>query len=217
MSEEAMTKRLIIVGSPRPHGRSARVAQALAARYQAQDPASTVVVFSLADHQVLPCDACDACAADGWRCVIEDDMQSLYSLIDRADDLTVVSPVFFAGPPAPYKAVLDRLQVYFWRFAAKDGQKEGERLAAEGGQKEGEPPSAKGGQAETKRPLRLFMVGDGGDPHGFEPLIVCTRSAFAVAGFRLEDVYNGVGLDGEALDGLALDPAAYRFKGSSGG
>ena len=37
------------------------------------------------------------------------------------------------------------------------------------------------------------MVGEGGDPHGFDPLVGTVRSAAAVAGFRLERVLDWVG------------------------
>ena len=47
------------------------------------------------------------------------------------------------------------------------------------------------------------MVGEGGDPHGFDPLVGCVRSAAAVAGFRLERVLDWVGKideSGEIVD-----------------
>ena len=211
-----MTKRLIIVGSPRAYGRSAHVTKSIVVRYQVQDPDDAIAVFSLAEHGVGPCTACNACI-DGAPCVINDDMQDLYALIDQADDLTVVSPVFFAGPPAQYKAVLDRLQACFWHYIAGRRQGEGQRPSSQDGQGHEDGPGA-GQRPETgKRPLHLFVVGEGGDPHGFEPLVVCTQSAFAVAGFRLDDVYNGVGLEGDVLDDLAFNPEIYRWRGPSRG
>ena len=92
-------------------------------------------------------------------------MRELYALLDDADELVVVSPVYFAGPPAQLKALLDRLQPYFWSDA----------------------------RAGAKRPAVLHVVGEGGDPHGFEPLVGIVRSALACAGFTLEMVYDWVG------------------------
>ena len=54
-----------------------------------------------------------------------------------------------------------------------------------------------------KRPCTLHVVGEGGDPHGFDPLVGCVRSAAAVAGFRLERVLDWVGKideSGEIVD-----------------
>ena len=209
-----MTKRLIIVGSPRAYGRSARVTKSLVVRYQVEEPDGAIAVFSLAEHQVAPCTACNACI-DGAPCVINDDMKDLYTLIDQADDLTVVSPVFFAGPPAQYKAALDRLQACFWQYIA--GRRQGEEQRPQDGQGHEGDPGAGHGPGTEKRPLHLFVIGEGGDPHGFEPLVVCTRSAFAVAGFRLDEVYNGVGLEGDVLDDLAFEPEIYRWRGPSRG
>ena len=77
----------------------------------------------------------------------------------------MVSPVYFAGPPSQLKALLDRLQPYYWTNA----------------------------RVEEKRPAVLHMVGEGGDPHGFSALVSIVRSALAVAGFRLETVFDWVG------------------------
>ena len=44
-----------------------------------------------------------------------------------------------------------------------------------------------------KRPAKLMVVGQGGDPHGFGPLETIMRSALAVAGFRLEEVLPCIG------------------------
>lgn len=96
---------------------------------------------------------------------MRDDMDRVIAALDESCELFIASPVYFAGPPAGYKALLDRLQPYFWTF-----ERGGER-----------------------RPAHLLVSGAGGDPHGFDPLVVCTRSALAVAGFRLETVTAAIG------------------------
>lgn len=101
-------------------------------------------------------------------------MQELYELLDECDELMIVSPVFFAGPPAQFKAVCDRMQSYYW--------------------------SSK--RQESKKPLSLYVIGEGGDPHGFEPLVTIVKSSMAVAGFNLECIYNGVGMSLDELVSL---------------
>lgn len=183
--------RVIIVGSPRPDGRSASLADELFNACIDECPEDGVSIVSVASTEVAPCVGCEACAqaldeapdaiAEGdplepcesiassdaalHQCVIDDDMPEVRKHLDAADELIVVSPVYFSGAPSQLKALLDRMQPYF-HSTARRGE---------------------------KRPLVLHVVGEGGDPHGFEPLIGVVRSAFAVAGFELEMVLDWVG------------------------
>lgn len=103
--------------------------------------------------------------ADTPRCIIDDDMQELYPLIDDADELIIVAPVFFAGASSQLKALLDRFQPYFWTDV-----------------RHGSP-----------RPATLHIIGEGNDPFGYAPLIGTVCSALSVAGFRLERILDWVG------------------------
>lgn len=123
--------RLIIVGSPRTDGRSAHLADLLFESCIDECPDDELALAPVSTLAIEPCQGCDACkalaacaasggASDGEtaeeacrRCVIDDDMAEVYELIDAADELVVVSPVYFAGAPAQLKALLDRLQPYF--------------------------------------------------------------------------------------------------------
>ena len=179
--------RVIIVGSPRTSGRSAHLAEMLFEANIDEFPEDEIYLVPVSEIEVGPCIGCGACRnksevilrdADGNeiselrnRCVFDDDMQTLYDLLDDADELVVVSPVYFSGAPAPMKCVLDRLQPYFW--ASREIPLE-ERLA-------------------NKRPATLHVVGEGSDPHGYDALVSEVRSATAVAGFRLERVLDWVG------------------------
>ena len=172
--------RLIIVGSPRTDGRSAHLANMLFETCIEECPDDELALAPVSTLSVAGCIGCDACRDniaklvelgeealedDFTPCVIDDDMQEIYELIDSADEITVVSPVYFAGPPSQLKALLDRLQPYYWTNA----------------------------RVEEKRPVVLHVVGEGGDPHGFSALVSIVRSALAVAGFRLETVFDWVG------------------------
>lgn len=183
--------RVIVVGSPRVEGRSALLADALFNACIDECPEDGVSIVSVASTQVGPCTGCDACRtsldeapagleegdplsphpavaesdAALHQCVIADDMSEVRKHLDAADELIVVSPVYFASVPAQFKCLLDRLQPYYYSNV----------------------------RTRVKRPLVLHVVGEGGDPHGFEPLIGTVRSAFAVAGFELELVLDWVG------------------------
>lgn len=156
---------VVLMASPRRGGRCERWAQEEAVRLQGESGAPTPVI-RVADLHIAGCRACDACRmSPGHTCVIRDDMDSVNELLNSVDTLSIVSPAYFAGPPAQLKALLDRLQPHFWRGTRK----------------------------QPKRCASLCVVGDGGDPHGYQPLEIIVRSALAVAGFKLEDVRARIG------------------------
>ena len=174
-------KRVIITGSPRTQGRSAHVAEMLFEANIDERPEDELFLVPISEIEVGPCIGCGACreltdvtfrADDGAeyteprpRCVFDDDMQTLYDLLDDADEVTIVSPIYFSGAPAPLKCLLDRLQPYFYADTRK----------------------------APKRPATLHVLGEGGDPHGFDPLVSEVKSALACAGFRLITVFDWVG------------------------
>lgn len=180
--------RLIIVGSPRVDGRSAHLANMLFESCIEECPNDELALAPVATLDISGCVGCNACKENAARisggldedealspCAISDDMQELYELIDAADELTVVSPVYFSGPPSQLKALLDRLQPYFWSGARKN----------------------------AKRPAALHVIGEGGDPHGYDALVSIVKSAVAVAGFKLETVFDWVGKIDESGDIIA--------------
>ena len=159
-----MAERTIICASPRLAGRSASavaLAEGLLAQRFGQD---TLTRIDLARLSIAPCVGCDACRTAG-SCFQHDDMDGLLATLARTDELFIASPVYFAGPPAGYKAFLDRLQPLYWGDA-RHGR---------------------------RRPAHLLAVGEGGDPYGWEPLAVCTRSALHVAGFSLQRSVGCIG------------------------
>lgn len=185
--------RTILVGSPRTGGRSAALARELFDACVEECPDDGLSVISVASVEVAPCIGCDACReaqppveaeegelVDGLlppspsiaesdaarhRCAIADEMAEVRKHLDAADELIVVSPVYFASAPAQLKALLDRLQPYYYSNARE----------------------------QAKRPATVHVVGEGGDPHGFEPLLGTLRSALSCAGFHLERCLDWVG------------------------
>ncbi len=133
--------------------------------------------FLLSKKNILPCTGCDGCMKTGI-CVLAnktkngrfiDDYLELKASLDRVDAVAIVSPLYFAGPPAQLKALYDRFQPY-WVKNYILGEK-----------------------SQPKRPAQLFMLGGYSDPHGHEPLVTISKSALAVAGFNLEKINNFIG------------------------
>lgn len=135
--------------------------------------ASTQPAPVTSDHQQL----------DAYSYLFEcsDDMKELYAQLNCADELIIVSPVYFSGAPAEFKVLLDRMQPYYLRNRALGVEK------------------------AAYKPAILHIVGEGGDPHGFKPLASEVKSAFSQAGFAVSRVLNWVGCISE--DGSILhDP-----------
>ena len=179
--------RVIIMGSPRSNGRSAHLAEMLFEANIDECPEDEIYLVPISELEIGPCIACGACrkqtqfevegengeakTVSGHFCVFDDDMQDVYPLLDAADELTIVAPVFFSGASSSFKALLDRLQPYFWANRTETGS----------------------ARNPVKRPATLHVIGEGADPHGFAPLVSEVRSATAVAGFKLERVLDWVG------------------------
>ena len=172
---------LLICGAARLRGVSARYSDDLARRLRAEGVC--VTTWHTAAHDVADCVGCAACRprageefAPGTlrkECVIDDDMRALYGLLDEADEVHLVCPVYFGGPTGRFKCVLDRLQPYWeWRIG----------------------PGARLDRArEVKRPAYLHVIGAGGDPFGHDALTAIVRSAFGSSGFFVADVIDRIG------------------------
>lgn len=201
--------RTLITGSPRHDGRCAHLAQEIFDACLEDCPEDGASILTVGCLNIAGCKGCDACKrtlpvdsdkipphpeegdpleplerirkSDSQRhvCVIDDDMSEVRKHLDAADELIVVSPVYFAGAPSQLKALMDRLQPYYWSGVRRQTH---------------------------KRPLILHVVGEGGDPHGIDPLVGTVRSAFAVAGFSLSRVLDWRGRvteEGEITDDAA--------------
>lgn len=160
---------LFICGSPRSHASEALLALL---EQGVRDTGARSRRFLLSKKYIAPCKGCGWCEKTG-SCVLakkqDDDYLELLEALRYADALAIVTPLYFAGPPAQLKAVYDRMQP-FWSRTYILGQ--------------ASPP---------KRPAQIFILGGGGDDHGYEPLVTISKSALAVAGFSLEKTQNFIG------------------------
>ena len=100
-------KVLGIAASPRRGGNTdLLLEQALAGARSAGAETETIEISSL---DISPCRHCDGCLKEG-KCVIDDDMQSVYPKLREADRIIIASPMFFMGLTAQAKALIDRCQ-----------------------------------------------------------------------------------------------------------
>jgi multimeric flavodoxin WrbA len=65
-------------------------------------------------RHISPCEECGTCEKKGF-CAIDDDMQQVFSMLRQADIIVMATPVFFYGPTAQLKALIDRTQTLWAR------------------------------------------------------------------------------------------------------
>jgi hypothetical protein len=66
-------------------------------------------MIRLAALRIEPCTGCMRCVIGGERCPLDDDMGWLIERIQAADGLVLAAPIYWLGPAATIKLVLDRL------------------------------------------------------------------------------------------------------------
>jgi arsenite transporter/arsenate reductase (thioredoxin) len=64
--------------------------------------------------KVLPCLGCGTCEKKGY-CPRDDDMQSIYPVLRKADLVVLATPIYFYGPTAQLKLFIDRSQALWSR------------------------------------------------------------------------------------------------------
>ena len=96
---------LILKSSPREHGNSNTLADRVARGVE--EAGAEVESLWLHPMDIRPCDACDSCQETGV-CVLQDDMQKIYPLLERADAIVIASPVYWFTISAQAKLCIDR-------------------------------------------------------------------------------------------------------------
>jgi len=104
-----MAKKILVVcGSPHKNSHSDALAMAFAEG--AKDSGNTVEILKLVEKSFSPCLGCDGCRNSGnWECILDDDMQDLYKLVEEADIVALATPLYFLTVSAQLKAFIDRL------------------------------------------------------------------------------------------------------------
>ncbi len=96
-----------IAGSPRKGGNTELMLERAMAG--AAEAGATTKTLFLREYRIGHCRHCGGCNGTGV-CVIKDDMHLIYPELRRAERLILAAPVYFMGPPALTKAMIDRCQ-----------------------------------------------------------------------------------------------------------
>ncbi len=102
-----MKKILAIYGSPRRKGNTALLLDQ--AVQGAEEAGAAVEKIVLRDLKISPCLEIYGCKKTG-RCVIQDDFQKVYDLLQQCQGLMLASPIFFYTVSAQAKILMDRCQ-----------------------------------------------------------------------------------------------------------
>jgi multimeric flavodoxin WrbA len=102
---------LALVGSPRRGGNTELLVDELLCAAEANGHA--VSKTRLAELSIGPCRDCRACKRrEDQSCIVDDDMTGLYAELEQADVLVFGTPIYWYGPSAQMKLLVDRLRPF---------------------------------------------------------------------------------------------------------
>ncbi len=105
-----------IYGSPRPGGNTDKMLDAfLEGAREAGAAVDTVYARKLTMQGCIGCGGCD----ETGECVVQDDMQKVYPLLEEADGIVLASPVYFYNVTGQVKLLIDRSQALFMKKLLK--------------------------------------------------------------------------------------------------
>lgn len=96
---------LVLKSSPRENGNSNTLAEQV--ETGAKEAGAEVESLMLHHMNIRPCDACDVCQETGV-CIVKDDMQQVYPLLEKADAIVIASPIYWFTISAQAKLCIDR-------------------------------------------------------------------------------------------------------------
>lgn len=102
---ETKMKCLVLTGSPRTNGNSNTLAESFIKGVT--ENGHNVFRFDAAQHNILPCIACNSCGMNG-PCIHNDDFALVRDHIIKADCIVFASPMYYFGISAQLKTVIDR-------------------------------------------------------------------------------------------------------------
>lgn len=99
----------VFISSPREDGNSDKLAAAFIAG--AQCSSNEINIVTIRKCHINGCLGCEHCYEHHGECIQQDDMQSIYSLLEKTEIIVLATPIYYQGFPSQLKAVIDRLYV----------------------------------------------------------------------------------------------------------
>lgn len=98
---------LVLTGSPRKGGNSDILADAFIKG--AEEAGHNVARFEAGRKSIMGCKACNKCYSNGNPCVANDDFNELAPMMEKADSLVIVTPLYWYTYPTQVKAAIDKI------------------------------------------------------------------------------------------------------------
>ncbi len=111
-------KILALVGSPRKGGNTDLLIDQILrgvkanARAEVQNQGHFADKLYLYDYDILPCIDCRGCKREELACKLEDGMANIYPQLEAADIIVFGTPIYWYGPTAKMKLLIDRLRPF---------------------------------------------------------------------------------------------------------
>jgi multimeric flavodoxin WrbA len=103
-------KILALIGSPRKGSNTDILVEQFLQGSKAQG--HTGKKLYLYNYEISPCIDCRKCKQNDCVCVLDDGMQGIYPKIDVADLIVFATPLYWYGPSAKMKLLIDRIRPY---------------------------------------------------------------------------------------------------------
>ncbi len=101
-------KILVLNGSPRPNGNTARMVAAFAEG--ARESGHEVHIIDVCKKKIGGCLACEYChTKGGGKCIQQDDMQEVYPLLEEADMIVLASPIYYHSITGQLQCAVNRI------------------------------------------------------------------------------------------------------------
>jgi multimeric flavodoxin WrbA len=101
----------ILIGSPRKNGNTSIMAKYLHENALLSGMSSKITF--LYDHTIQACTDCRGCKKGKKECFVLDDASEIYARLEKADIIIFGTPVYWFGPSATMKLLIDRLRPYY--------------------------------------------------------------------------------------------------------
>jgi multimeric flavodoxin WrbA len=99
-------KIVIINGSPRKNGATAKILKKLQEKLESKEGVS-ITYYNLEEYSLLECSGCLSCYSRGI-CHLKDDLESINQKVAESDALIIGTPVYVSNVPGTLKKYIDR-------------------------------------------------------------------------------------------------------------
>jgi multimeric flavodoxin WrbA len=103
-------KTLALVGSPRKAGNTDTLVEYILKGWASKGHAYEKLY--LYDYEISPCTDCRQCKRGDYVCMINDGMQKIYPKMEEANLIIFGTPIYWYGPTAKMKLLVDRLRPF---------------------------------------------------------------------------------------------------------